>query len=64
MEFDQYLKDGTYFMAIDGASGQYVLITGKIEEDQLKYFKVEAANNLRAAAKESDSALGVAININ
>ena len=50
-------------MAIDEASGQYVLITGKNEEDQLKYFKVEAANNLRAAAKESDSALGVAINM-
>ena len=65
LEFDKYLTDGTYtyFMAIDEETGRYVLINGKIKEDQLKYFKVGAANNLRTSATDSDSVLGVAINM-
>jgi hypothetical protein len=63
IEFDRYLQDGTYFMAVSKNTGDYVLINGKITEDQLKYFKVEAANNLRPKSTASDSLLGIDINM-
>jgi len=58
IELDRYLSEGVYFMAIN-KSGQYVLINGKVTPDQLKYFKVTAANNIRPKSTASDSLLGV-----
>jgi hypothetical protein len=50
-------------MAVSKNTGDYVLVNGKITEDQLKYFKVEAANNLRPKSTASDSMLGIDINM-
>jgi hypothetical protein len=63
IEFDRYLQDGTYFMAVSKHTGDYVLINGKISDDQLKYFKVEQANNIRTKSTSSDSLLGIDINM-
>jgi hypothetical protein len=63
IEFDRYLQDGTYFMAVSKHTGDYVLINGKITDDQLKYFKVEQANNIRPKSTSSDSLLGIDINM-
>lgn len=63
IEFDRYLQDGTYFMAISKHTGDYILVTGKITDDQLKYFKVEQANNIRPKSTSSDSLLGIDINM-
>jgi hypothetical protein len=63
IEFDRYLQGRTYFMAISKNTGDYVLINGKITDEQLKYFKIEAANNLRPKSTASDSLLGIDINI-
>ena len=63
IEFDRYLQDGTYFMAVSKHTGDYILINGKISEDQLKYFKVKSGNNIRAKSTSSDSLLGIDINM-
>lgn len=63
IEFDRYLQDGTYFMAVNKHTGDYVLINGKVNDDQLKYFKVEQANNIRPKSTSSDSLLGIDINM-
>jgi hypothetical protein len=63
IEFDRYLQDGTYFMAVSKYTGDYILINGKITDDQLKYFKVEQANNIRTKSTSSDSLLGIDINM-
>ena len=63
IEFDRYLQDGTYFMAVSKHTGDYVLINGKIADDQLKYFKIEAANNIRPKSTSSDSLLGIDLNM-
>jgi hypothetical protein len=59
IEFDRYLQDGTYFLAVNKHSGDYILINGKIADDQLKYFKVKEANNIRLKSTSSDSLLGI-----
>jgi hypothetical protein len=59
IEFDRYLQDGTYFMAVSKHTGDYILINGKISEDQLKYFKVKSGNNIRPKSTSSDSLLGI-----
>jgi|GEM_PF-1539059 hypothetical protein len=63
IEFDRYLQDGTYFMAVSKHTGDYVLINGKITDDQLKYFKIEQANNIRPKSTSSDSLLGIDLNM-
>jgi hypothetical protein len=63
IEFDRYLQDGTYFMAVSKHTGDYVLINGKITDDQLKCFKAEQANNIRPKSTSSDSLLGIDINM-
>lgn len=63
IEFDRYLQDGTYFMAVNKHTGDYVLINGKISDDQLDYFKVEQANNIRPKSTSSDSLLGIDLNM-
>jgi len=63
IEFDRYLEDGKYFMAVNKHTGDYILINGKITDDQLKYFKVGQANNIRAKSTSSDSLLGIDLNM-
>jgi len=62
IEFNRYLQDGTYFMAVSKDKGDYVLINGKITDDQLKYFKVKTANNIRPKSRIDDSMLGIELN--
>ena len=50
-------------MAVSKHTGDYVLINGKIADDQLKYFKIEAANNIRPKSTSSDSLLGIDLNM-
>jgi len=50
-------------MAVSKYTGDYILINGKITDDQLKYFKVEQANNIRTKSTSSDSLLGIDINM-
>jgi hypothetical protein len=46
-------------MAVSKHTGDYILINGKISEDQLKYFKVKSGNNIRPKSTSSDSLLGI-----
>jgi len=50
-------------MAVNKHTGDYILVNGKITDDQLKYFKVEQANNIRPKSTSSDSLLGIDINM-
>lgn len=62
IEFNRYLQDGTYFMAVSKETGFYFLINGQIKEDQLKYFKVKTANNIRPKSRIDDSMLAIELN--